>query len=97
MFAIRRVQGESMQPHLSDGDFLIVLTWFQSISLGDIVVAHHNTYGDLVKRVASIEGDGKYIFLASDNIVGLNSTQMGRLTKKDILGKVIYTVKAPEL
>lgn len=58
------VKGTSMLPTLQNGQELIILKT-KDFKVGDIVVAHHPTYGLIVKRVAQIKGDE--VYLMSDN------------------------------
>lgn len=85
------VRGTSMLPTLQDGEELILLKT-NDFKVGDIVVAHHPTYGLIVKRVAKIEGD--QVYLMSDNrevVITDNTISKGLdtwLPKSSVVGVV---------
>lgn len=58
------VKGTSMVPTLQDGQEITILKT-NNLSVGDIVVAVHPTYGLIVKRLSIIEGN--QVYLTSDN------------------------------
>ncbi|WP_048191189.1 S24 family peptidase [Methanobacterium sp. SMA-27] len=59
-----KVKGTSMVPTLKDGQSILVLKT-NNLTVGDIVVAMHPTYGLIVKRLSIIEGN--QVYLTSDN------------------------------
>ena len=59
-----KVKGTSMVPTLKDGQSILVLKT-NNLTVGDIVVAIHPTYGLIVKRLSIIEGN--QVYLTSDN------------------------------
>lgn len=59
-----KVNGTSMVPTLKDGQSILVLKT-NNLTVGDIVVAIHPTYGLIVKRLSIIEGN--QVYLTSDN------------------------------
>ena len=59
-----KVKGTSMVPTLKDGQSILVLKTV-NLTVGDIVVAMHPTYGLIVKRLSIIEGN--QVYLTSDN------------------------------
>lgn len=85
------VKGTSMLPTLHEGQDLIVLKT-TNLTVGDIVVARHPTYGLIVKRLAQINGD--QVYLMSDNrevIVQGNTVTRGLdtwLPRSDVVGVV---------
>ena len=65
VFTLIRVDGESMQPTLMDGERLLVTVHdgrFGEIKRGDVVICHYpNREGDnFVKRVVGVPGDSVY-------------------------------------
>lgn len=58
------VDGTSMLPTLQDGQ-TVLINKTHNINVGDIVVANSSEYGDIIKRVDSIDGDS--VHLVSDN------------------------------
>jgi signal peptidase I len=61
---VAKVKGTSMIPTLKDGQNILVLKT-NNLTVGDIVVAIHPTYGLIVKRLSIIEGS--QVYLTSDN------------------------------
>jgi nickel-type superoxide dismutase maturation protease len=88
-----RVEGDSMFPTLKHGDMVIVVP-LSKPAPGDIVAAAHPFKKDLsvIKRVGSIQSDGRY-FLVGDNLsASTDSRSFGSLNKHDIAGKVVCRV-----
>ncbi len=57
MLRIFRIQGQSMQPALYAGDFVIVLTLWIRPQRGQLVLVKHPEYGIIVKRVHTVDDD----------------------------------------
>lgn len=85
MFKLRKVTGNSMLPALDQGDFVIIIKCRPQI--GDIVVAKHSKYGEIIKRVSKINSTGYE--LSGDNNKSINSKKIGFISPKNILGKVL--------
>lgn len=78
-----------MLPKLKDGDKVLVKLQ-ESYQIGDIVVAQHPFKQSvvLIKRIGEI--DESSAFLVGDNpSESTDSRTLGRISKKDILGKVV--------
>lgn len=78
-----------MLPDLKDGDKVLVKPQ-ESYQIGDIVVAQHPFKQSvvLIKRISEI--DEQSVSLSGDNpSESTDSRTLGRIPKKDILGKVI--------
>lgn len=86
MFKVRKVTGGSMLPVLRHGDYVFLLKW--RIKKGDIVVVNHPHFGDIIKRVKSIEN--AKITLSGDNSSSVNSDQIGEVSYENLLGKVLF-------
>ncbi len=87
-----RVSGHSMEPVIKNNDIIFVSFvpyLFKNPQINDIV-AFENKKGEiLVKRITKIYN--KRIFVEGDNKKdSLDSRQFGLISKKEILGKVIY-------
>jgi len=86
-----RVDGDSMLPNLSPGDFVLVnLNAFQDelpVS-GDVIVARHPYRSKvLIKRVSEVVEDG--VMIVGDNLeTSTDSRSFGRLTFAAIVGRV---------
>lgn len=86
-----RVEGNSMKPILSPGDFVLVdpVAFTHSPPLpGAVVVAKHPYLSSIViKRVSQVLEDG--VFVVGDNSeASSDSHQFGRVNFKAILGRV---------
>lgn len=93
MLRIFRINGSSMLPTLSDGDYVVAITWWGNLKNGDLVVASHPEYPRLIKRIAMVDSDRSFT-LVGDNSESLSSQQMGVFTRSRLLGKVIYCINA---
>ena len=86
-----RVDGDSMLPNLSPGDFVLVNPKAFQNELpvsGDVIVAQHPYRSKvLIKRVSEVVEDG--VVLVGDNLdESTDSRSFGRLTFSAIVGRV---------
>lgn len=79
-----------MSPEFLAGDYLL-LRICRRPKEGDLVVYRHPHYGDIFKRVASLEVDS--FLLTSDNPKGINSTQIGPCQNSLLQGKLLWHIK----
>ena len=88
-----RIQGNSMLPELKDGDEVLVNP-NEPYQIGDIVVAQHPFKQSvvLIKRISEI--DESSVYLIGDNSAeSTDSRTLGKIPRKDILGKVVHLLK----
>lgn len=88
-----RIQGNSMLPELKDGDEVLV-TPNETYQIGDIIVAQHPFKQSvvLIKRISEL--DENSVYLIGDNPAeSTDSRTLGKIPRKDILGKVIHLLK----
>lgn len=52
-----RIEGKSMEPYFSEGDFVLVTRIFWEINKNEVVVVRHKKKDFAVKRVIALEGD----------------------------------------
>ena len=96
---IVRVDGHSMSPSLSDGDYLFIvspgfLRFGEKVRKNDIVAVNHPTLGKIIKRVCSITEGG--ISVAGDNRAESTSADaIGVLSREDVTGRVLFRIKGP--
>ena len=88
-----KITGHSMEPLLRDGDFLLVNQWayiFFRPKIEDIVVFKNpqNKNQLLCKRIAEIQGVN-YILLGDNHSDTLDSSQLGPIPRRLILGRVL--------
>lgn len=82
VFSLIRVDGESMQPTLLDGERLFVTVYdgrYGDISRGDIVICRYPNRGSdhFVKRVVGMPGDSVYRKDGITHVVYASETQSG--------------------
>ncbi len=83
-----------MSPNFLPDDFVLLIAHrWQKLAVGDVVLVNHQHYGKIIKRIASIEKDN-WFTLKSDNPQGVTTEQMGIINKGQVIGKVVYQVKA---
>lgn len=87
-----KVSGESMIPHLDNGDYVIVSSWGMNISIGNVVVVEHPVYHRIIKRVVQVFPNGE-LWLSGENKRSLSSEQLGRVQPETIIGKVVMRIK----
>jgi len=93
LFNVVKVNGDSMSPELTNGDFVIVSRFFRSLKVGDLVVADHPRYNSIVKRIVEV-CERKGILLEGCNNSSVTSEQMGWIRRTLVSGKVRFKVRA---
>lgn len=88
MIRIRKVKGNSMLPILRAGDYVLVIK--RPLKIGDVVVARHPHFGEIIKRIAGI--NNTHYELAGDNIDSVSTDKIGTVSARNILGKVVLTI-----
>ena len=88
---IFRVTGPSMEPRLSDGDYVIT-TGVKCLTPGCIVVIRHPEYQIMIKRVIEIREQGEFL-LAGENNLSITSEQIGWCSREWLLGVVLITFR----
>lgn len=92
-----KVTGQSMQPGLADGDFVLAFRRGRLVlKVGDRVVVDHPEFGRIIKRVTRLLPGGE-LDVAGDNLaMSTHSERLGRIPRKRILGKVLIAIRGPE-
>ena len=91
MLRIFRVSGSSMEPTLSDSDYVVAATMLWRPRIDRLVVVHHKDYGTLVKRLQRVTPNG-YI-LISDNPLGTDSRTLGEIPARQVIGPVLFSIR----
>lgn len=82
-----RVIGNSMEPTIQDGDFLLV-SRDRAHRIGDLVVVDINEK-KLIKRV--VDEDSNRVWLSGDNVkVSEDSREFGWVEVQNLKGKVLF-------
>jgi len=95
MLNLFKVTGSSMEPALSDGDFVIATRLYWQLREGDTVVTDHPVYDCIVKRVASVSAHQE-ITLCGENTNSVSSAAMGQVKTSSIKGKVLFRIRKPQ-
>ena len=82
MLRVFRVSGSSMEPTLSDGDYVVAATRLWRPQIDKMVVVRHQEYGTLIKRIQDLSPTG-YI-ITSDNPQGSDSRTLGEIQKEQV-------------
>lgn len=91
-----RVVGDSMEPSLSDGDFVLVDPSARP-DLDDMVVADHPQEHGLrvVKRIGEITDDGRFVLVSDNPERGTDSRSWGPVAPTSVLGQVTIVLDRP--
>ncbi len=81
-----------MSPLLNDGDFVVITRWWYKLQAGRLVVVYHSRYKIIIKRISDLR-EGGYFFLSGENSTSVESQQIGRMSKDDLLGVVLFKIK----
>ncbi len=90
---IYKTKGQSMEPTLRDGDWLLVLKYiFFKPVVGDIVVAKSPKGGRLIVKRVILHKENKFWLSGDNNLWSTDSRKFGPVDVSLILGKVIYKI-----
>ncbi len=92
MFSLFQVEGDSMSPAYSSGDYLLLRHFFRRLKVGERVVVDHAVYGLIVKEIADVSPE-QGIKLTGTNTASVSSEKMGWCEQKQIVGKVVCLFK----
>ena len=83
-----------MLPVLKNGDTVLTDPRVE-ISVGDIVAANHPYIQSikLIKRVQSINADGRYVLIGDNPEASTDSRHFGTIARCDLAGKVICLIE----
>ncbi len=77
-----------MLPFLRAGDYVLVMK--RPLAVGDVVVARHPQFGEIIKRIAGINNSSYE--LVGDNAASVSTEKIGTLPAKSVIGKVVLTL-----
>ncbi|WP_419186972.1 S24/S26 family peptidase, partial [Candidatus Halocynthiibacter alkanivorans] len=68
MIYLRRINGNSMSPTLSNGDYIVAFRPFRMrFSVGDIVIVSHPQFSEIIKRIKDVDQQGNF-WLVGDGL-----------------------------
>jgi signal peptidase I len=89
---ILRVRGDSLEPAVHHGDFLLLAAfpgWHKKLRLGDLVVFEQPGYGILVKRVERIDAARKEVVVTGNALESVDSRTFGSVPFGVLRGRVV--------
>lgn len=96
IFKLIRVKGRSLEPLLMDGDIILAVglrPLLNRLKPGDVVIFHHDVYGQMVKLVDKVSADGRQVFVRGTRPTSVDSLEFGPLGREAISGKVVLRFK----
>ncbi len=96
MLRFVKVVGNSLEPHCSDGDFVIVSQipiCFRALKPGDWVVFHHPVYRKLIKQIQWLDWQKDQFFVVGTNEESVDSREFGPVPRQFLKGKVIAHIR----
>lgn len=94
-FSFFRVDGSSMAPTLSEGDYVFLLKT-KAAKDDDIVVARKpGSDKMIIKRVLSHENDDFFV-IGDNHKASTDSRSFGPISRQEIIGRVILTLRKPK-
>jgi len=106
-YASMIIEGDSMEPTYSAGDWLMgrwanyTLAGLNRVKAGDVVVIERDEQPGIfyVKRISETRASGGHmptIYLLSDNEAGTDSRQWGWLPVTSVRAKIVFRMKRGE-
>ncbi len=94
MLKLFRVRGDSMCPRYRSSDFVLVARpLWRRLGAGDDVVTRHPELGTIFKRIESLDRDR--LRLCGLDPRSTASADLGSVSRKDVVGRVILHIPAP--
>lgn len=98
MFQLMKVTGESLSPFFETGDYVLIakasFLWGR-LRCGDILVFRHVVFGVMIKRLEQVSADDDELFLVGTHPESTDSRQFGPVLRKNIIGKVVWSIRRP--
>ena len=91
-FGIHIVKGHSMQPHIKEGERVVVYNWayaFTQPKVGDVVVFSSSAKKKYVKRITAAETKNEFVVAGDNKSDSMDSRKLGPVQRKAIIGKVV--------
>ena len=90
--------GESLSPTFQDGDYVLIATsylFINHIRSGDIIVFDHDNLGSMIKMVDHLNQETGEVYVTGTHEHSVNSSRLGMIERKSIIGKVIWHIHGP--
>jgi signal peptidase I len=98
MFQVIRIIEDSLSPEYQEGDFVLLVKipfFLRSIHPGDVIVFRQAAYGQMIKRVESLDAQGDLIDVRGTHPDSKDSRHFGPVPRDDLIGKVIWHIRKP--
>ncbi len=99
MLKVLKVSENSLSPVYQEGDYVVVSTvplLFGAPKRGDIIVFRHEVYGTMIKMVEAVAPGGEELSVVGTHAHSVDSRRFGPISRKDVIGKVIWHIKKPK-
>ena len=95
MIKVIRIEGNSMSPFYTEGDYVWILKYLPKflITPGMVLVFRHPVYGNLIKKVTRANLVNRYFYCEGANGASLSSTQIGKVPFDSIIGTPFWRVR----
>jgi len=93
-----KVTGESLSPSFQDGDYVLIATvslFINHIRSGDIIVFVHDDLGTVIKMVDHVNQETGEMYVTGTHEHSVNSSRLGMIERRSIIGKVIWHIHGP--
>ncbi|MEJ5203069.1 MAG: S24/S26 family peptidase [Anaerolineales bacterium] len=97
ILGLLKVIGTSLTPEVREGDFVLVSDIpfrLRAIRTGEVIVFRHPVYGTMIKKVQRLDAAGQ-IYVIGMNPESVDSREFGAISRSQVLGKVIWHIRAP--
>lgn len=97
MLRIIKITGQSMQPELKEGDFVVVAAgplFFYCLKPGQQVLFTHPEYGLMVKGIERVSKDEELVWVRGHHPHSVDSRRFGPVSYGKLVGRVIWTIKS---
>jgi signal peptidase I len=96
MFSLLKVEGNSLEPIVLEGDFVIaskIPFLIHPLKTGDLIVFKHVLYKTMIKLVERYDPETGQIYVTGTHSGSIDSRIFGPIRMQDVIGKVIWQIK----
>ena len=98
MLKIFKIRGNSLYPDFQNGDFVLVARSpfpYIRMKVGDVIAFHKADHGLMIKRIHALTERYKTLEVRGSVIESVDSRSFGPISKKDVIGKIIWHIPQP--